>query len=162
MPNLVSYWRAKSRLTRPSDRKRAARSPARPWRRSARPCVKTITASSVASWLNNEEQEKVKSFGFAHANLEKFRTLPETYTGRPVCGDPLVQVAVQRPDRAALAISLMKPPVLRINEKQVMPTPKTCREHASKCIQTAESFPSGEQRQKFSGYGGALGESQPT
>jgi hypothetical protein len=26
---------------------------------------------------------------------------------------------------------------------------KTCREHASKCTQTAESFPPGEQRQKF-------------
>jgi hypothetical protein len=28
-------------------------------------------------------------------------------------------------------------------------TPKICREHASKCIQTAESFPPGGQRQKF-------------
>jgi len=27
--------------------------------------------------------------------------------------------------------------------------PKTCREHASKCTQTAETFPPGEQRQKF-------------
>jgi hypothetical protein len=26
---------------------------------------------------------------------------------------------------------------------------KTCREHASKCTQTAETFPPGEQRQKF-------------
>ena len=26
---------------------------------------------------------------------------------------------------------------------------KTCREHASKCTQTAEAFPPGEQRQKF-------------
>jgi hypothetical protein len=28
-------------------------------------------------------------------------------------------------------------------------TPKICREHARKCIQTAEAFPPGEQRQKF-------------
>src|SRR6476659_7546623 len=28
-------------------------------------------------------------------------------------------------------------------------SPKTCREHASKCTQTAETFPPGEQRQKF-------------
>ena len=28
-------------------------------------------------------------------------------------------------------------------------TPKICREHARKCIQTAETFPPGEQRQKF-------------
>jgi hypothetical protein len=30
-----------------------------------------------------------------------------------------------------------------------MLNPKTCREHASKCTQTAETFPPGEQRQKF-------------
>jgi len=30
-----------------------------------------------------------------------------------------------------------------------MLTPKICREHAWKCIQTAEAFPPGEQRQKF-------------
>jgi hypothetical protein len=30
-----------------------------------------------------------------------------------------------------------------------MLNPKTCREHASKCTQTAEAFPPGEQRQKF-------------
>jgi hypothetical protein len=30
-----------------------------------------------------------------------------------------------------------------------MLNPKTCREHASKCTQTAETFPAGEQRQKF-------------
>ena len=30
-----------------------------------------------------------------------------------------------------------------------MPTPKTCREHAWKCIRTAETFPPGDQRQGF-------------
>jgi hypothetical protein len=30
-----------------------------------------------------------------------------------------------------------------------MLNPKICREHASKCKQTAETFPPGEQRQKF-------------
>ena len=30
-----------------------------------------------------------------------------------------------------------------------MLNPKTCREHASKCTQTAETFPPGAQRQKF-------------
>ena len=30
-----------------------------------------------------------------------------------------------------------------------MLNPKICREHASKCTQTAETFPPGEQRQKF-------------
>ena len=30
-----------------------------------------------------------------------------------------------------------------------MLNPKTCREHASKCTQTAETFPPGEKRQKF-------------
>jgi len=30
-----------------------------------------------------------------------------------------------------------------------MLNPKICREHASKCKQTAETFPHGEQRQKF-------------
>ena len=30
-----------------------------------------------------------------------------------------------------------------------MLNPKICREHASKCMQTAETFPPGEHRQKF-------------
>jgi len=53
------------------------------------------------------------------------------------------------PDKAASQFAHLRTALSSFERGKAMLNPKTCREHASKCTQRAETFPPGEQRQKF-------------